>query len=167
MSNKFISQFPEITSPLYSGDTIYDDGVTTYRMSIQTLKNVIGYLTGGTYNRTESTISLKTNNNEVIVVTGITLNNKHWYTDEQKIVLSDEVLNLPENLVLENTQLTINSSNLTIDNGNINFNKYGQIFINGSLLLIDSVIVNNGMIKIDGSLILMGNSHITGTGIII
>jgi hypothetical protein len=58
MSNKFISEFTEITSPQLSGNTIYDDGVTTYKMSLETLINVIGTkLINVTYSELTSSIT--------------------------------------------------------------------------------------------------------------
>jgi hypothetical protein len=69
--------------------------------------------------------------------------------------------------VLSGTNLTLESSNLNISIGNINFNKYAQIFIGGYLLIIDSNIINNGLISVAGAIIFSGNSAITGTGIII
>ena len=47
------------------------------------------------------------------------------------------------------------------------FKKEGSIFIGGNLLVKDSTIVNNGRISVGGEVILIGNSDITGTGIII
>lgn len=47
------------------------------------------------------------------------------------------------------------------------FKKEGSIFIGGNLLLKDSYIVNDGKISVGGEVILIGDSHIEGTGIII
>jgi hypothetical protein len=47
------------------------------------------------------------------------------------------------------------------------FKREGTIFIGGNLLLKDSVIENNGKISVGGEVILIGNSSIDGTGIII
>jgi len=41
MSNKYITQLPRITSPQFSGETIYDNGTTTYKMSLQTLTDFL------------------------------------------------------------------------------------------------------------------------------
>ena len=41
MANKYIPQLPQVTSPQLSGNTIYDDGVTTYKMSLETLINSV------------------------------------------------------------------------------------------------------------------------------
>jgi hypothetical protein len=50
---------------------------------------------------------------------------------------------------------------------NKSFKKEGTLFIGGNLLLKDSVIENNGKISVGGEVILIGNSSIDGTGIII
>jgi hypothetical protein len=50
---------------------------------------------------------------------------------------------------------------------NKSFKKEGSIFIGGNLLLKDSYIENDGLISVGGEVILIGNSQITGTGIII
>jgi hypothetical protein len=57
----------------------------------------------------------------------------------------------------ENVQYSANKS----------FKKEGTLFIGGNLLLKDSVIENNGKISVGGEVILIGNSSIDGTGIII
>jgi hypothetical protein len=47
------------------------------------------------------------------------------------------------------------------------FTKEGTIYIGGNLLVKDSYIENDGKISVGGEVILIGNSQITGTGIII
>jgi hypothetical protein len=47
------------------------------------------------------------------------------------------------------------------------FKKQGSIFIGGNLLVKDSYIENNGLISVGGEVILIGDSQIEGTGIII
>ena len=47
------------------------------------------------------------------------------------------------------------------------FKKEGSIFIGGNFLVKDSIIENNGKISVGGEVILIGNSQIEGTGIII
>jgi hypothetical protein len=47
------------------------------------------------------------------------------------------------------------------------FKKEGKIFIGGNLLVKDSYIENNGQISVGGEVILIGDSQIEGTGIII
>jgi hypothetical protein len=79
MSNKYIPQLPQITSPLLSGDTIYDDGVTTYKMSLSNLKNLISVskevLTFSPPNL-DDVIVVTTNANETYVIfSGNIINN--------------------------------------------------------------------------------------------
>jgi hypothetical protein len=111
-------------------------------------------------------------NNYVVNLSGLTQfvnttdNFKHWLENRNEKLSSDETLVISGNYVLSGTNLTLESSNLEISNGNINFNKWAQIFIGGYLLLIDSNIINNGEINVGGAIIFSGNSTITGTGII-
>jgi len=72
MSNKYIPQLPQITSPLLSGDTIYDDGVTTYKMSLETLRNFFNNINNS--NVINLTYSELVNN-----ITGSTLNPGYFY----------------------------------------------------------------------------------------
>ena len=50
---------------------------------------------------------------------------------------------------------------------NKSFKKEGTIYIGGNLLVKDSYIENNGKISVGGEVVLIGNSQIVGTGIII
>lgn len=96
-----------------------------------------------------------------------TIFNKHWEGNITKVLPSDETLVISGNYVLSGTNLTLASDNVNIEISGIDFNKYAQIFIGGYLLLINSNIVNNGLINVGGGIIMSGNSTITGTGIII
>lgn len=92
---------------------------------------------------------------------------KHWESNVEKTIESDTTLVISGNYVLSGTNLTLNSDNLNLNISGIDFNKYAQIFIGGHLLLIDSNIINNGMISVGGGIIMSGTSTITGTGILI
>lgn len=95
------------------------------------------------------------------------LGSKHWESNIEKTIESDSTVVISGNYVLSGTNLTLNSDNLNLNISGIDFNKYAQIFIGGYLLLIDSNIVNNGMISVGGGIIMSGASTITGTGILI
>jgi hypothetical protein len=168
---KTIPLLPEIIIPDINGYTAFDDGSTTYKLSLDNLLNFIydnqsGMVTGGTYDSNTGRITFITKNGSPIYVTGLTNNTSFWLTDENKILNEGETILISGDYVLENTTLTLNSSNTQISNGNMVFNKNAQIFIGGYLVLINSNIINNGLINIGGSCILIGNSTITGTGII-
>jgi hypothetical protein len=97
---------------------------------------------------------------------------KYWISDTDIIIDSDETTIISGNYVLENCNLTINTSNISITANTLNssvltFDKYGQLFIGGYLLLINSNIINNGLISVGGAAIFSGTSTITGTGILI
>jgi hypothetical protein len=91
----------------------------------------------------------------------------HWLEGTSKTVGSTETVVISGDYVLRNSQLYLLSDNDSITIGNLIFNKYAQIFIGGYLLLVDSNIVNDGLINVAGGVILSGNSTITGTGILI
>jgi hypothetical protein len=123
------------------------------------------FVTGGTYSA--NTITINNSTGGTISITGITPNVKYWNDNKNVVLASDETLVISDNYVLSGTNLTLTSGNLNISVGNINFNKYAQIFIGGYLLLIDSNIVNDGLISVAGAIILSGNSTITGNGFLI
>jgi hypothetical protein len=177
MPNKKISQFSILQNP--SGDAIFPVvlGTNNYALPLSGLTGFLNpilagnsYITGGTYNNNTGTLNITNATGGTIQVSGFTTgdtNVKHWIENRNKTVASDETIVISGNYVLSGTNLTLESSNLNISIGNINFNKYAQIFIGGYLLLIDSNIVNNGLISVAGACIMSGNSTITGTGIII
>lgn len=100
------------------------------------------------------------------------LNTQQWVSNKNIYINADETVVISGNYVLENSNLTINTSNISISANTLNsnvltFNKYGQLFIGGYLLLLNSNIINNGLISIGGAPIFSGASTITGTGILI
>lgn len=96
-----------------------------------------------------------------------TQKNQHWLSNLNKTIDSDEIVVISGNYVLSATNLTLNSDNLILNVSGITFTKCAQIFVGENLLLIDSNIVNNGIISVGGGVIFSGNSTITGTGILI
>lgn len=138
MPNKKISQFPLLSSP--TGNVLFP-----------------AVASGTNY-----TVAFSAFTTDVPSV-----DNKHWESNVNKTIESDSTLVISGNYVLSGTNLTLNSDNLNLNISGIDFNKYAQIFIGGHLLLIDSNIINNGMISVGGGIIMSGTSTITGTGILI
>lgn len=91
---------------------------------------------------------------------------KYWFINDTLVVNSDDSIVLSNNMVLENSTLTINTNNRIINIDNLIFSECGQIFIGGYLLLINSNIINNGILNVAGAIVFSGSSTITGTGII-
>lgn len=91
----------------------------------------------------------------------------HWLESVNKSIDSTDTVVISGDYVLRNSNLYLQAGNDSITIGDLIFNKYAQIFIGGYLLLVDSNIVNDGMINVAGGIILSGNSTITGTGILI
>lgn len=138
MPNKKLTQLPVNTSPT-SLDIfpVVNSGVTTQL----SLGNLTKYL----------------NNNFFT---------KHWLENKNITLLPDESLVINGNYVLSASTLTLTTNNFELSIGDLKFNKYSQIFIGGHLLIIDSTIINNGLISVTGAIIFSGNSNITGDGII-
>ena len=97
--------------------------------------------------------------------TGFTTNVKHWLQNETTLLKSDETIVVSGDYVLVDTDLELQKdTEITI--GSLTFNKYAQLYIGGNLLLLNSNIVNDGLINVGGAIIFSGNSTITGLGII-
>jgi hypothetical protein len=93
------------------------------------------------------------------------INIKHWEENNTKIITSDEIITIAGDYVLVDTNLELQKdTEITI--GSITFDKYAKIYIGGNLLLLNSNIINNGLIDIAGAIIFSGNSTIIGTGIL-
>lgn len=167
MSNKKITAFNYNDNPTLSDAFPIVNNGETKQMTLSGLTEFIGYytmLTGGTYDNNTG-IAAFDNVNGSFNVSGFTTNVKHWEENKTKILNSDETLVISGDYVLKNTNLQLtNESSITI--GDLTFNKYAQIYIGGNLLLINSNIINNGLISVAGASIFSGNSTITGTGII-
>jgi hypothetical protein len=169
MPNKKISQFPSLVSPTNDAILPVVSGGANFSIPLSGLSAFVNstdtLITGGTYSA--NTITINNSTGGTISITGITPNVKYWNDNKNVVLASDETLVISDNYVLSGTNLTLTSGNLNISIGNINFNKYAQIFIGGYLLLIDSNIVNDGLISVAGAIIFSGNSTITGNGFLI
>jgi hypothetical protein len=151
---------------------IVNNGVTK-QLSLTGLTAFIGpyvdtintALTGGTYDNNTGIATFNNSNGNAFEVTGFTTNIKHWEQNQSKILKSDETLVISGDYVLVDTNLGLQKdTEITI--GSLTFNKYAQIYIGGNLLLLNSNIVNDGLINVAGAIIFSGNSTITGLGII-
>ena len=148
-----------------SGPTRFTNGLSANTISATTYQNLPTdvRVTGGTYS--DDTIVFTNNTGGTFSVTGLTSNVKHWLQNETKILQSDETILISGDYVLVNTNLDLQKdTDITI--GNLTFNKYAQIYIGGNMLLLNSNIVNDGLINVAGAIIFSGNSTITGLGII-
>lgn len=101
------------------------------------------------------------------VKAGEFIDTKHWLYNENKIIESNKTVVINGDYVLENSNLTLESSGIEYLLGPLSFKKESQMYVGGNLLLLNSNIINNGKISIGGGLILSGTSSVTGTGIII
>jgi hypothetical protein len=156
---------PPFTGGTVSGATTFTNGLTANTISATTYVNLPLDIrvTGGTVS--EDTIIFKNNTGGTFSVTGLTTNLKHWVENKTIVLKSDETLVISGDYVLVDTNLDLQKdTEITI--GSLTFNKYAQIYIGGNLLLLDSNIVNDGLINVAGAIIFSGNSTITGLGII-
>jgi hypothetical protein len=173
MPNKKITQLAINNNPtLLDVFPIVNDGITK-QLSLTGLTAFIGpyidtvnpALTGGTYDNNTGIATFNNSNGNTFNVTGFTTNIKHWEQNQNKILKSDETLVISGDYVLIDSDLELQKdTEITI--GSLTFNKYAQLYIGGNLLLLNSNIVNNGLIDIAGAIIISGNSTITGLGII-
>jgi len=192
MANKYITQLQGISNPTFTGYTIFDDGITTYKLSIGDLKTAIvpnvettgsvTYLIGDQHVSGTLVVSGSVTIINDVVISGTTTSSyfagdgsqitnlpsvKNWYDNvETKIINSDETVVISGDYVLNNSNMYVLSSDTGITIGNLVFNKSAKIFIGGYLLLNNSTIVNDGEINVAGGVIFSGNSTITGTGIL-
>ena len=91
-----------------------------------------------------------------------------WNTNKEYQIGNTEQLTFAGDYVLDNSDLYIEGSEESIGYAQDKLaKKTGKIYIGGNLIIKDSTIENNGEIGVGGSVILIGNSQITGTGIII
>ena len=91
-----------------------------------------------------------------------------WNISKEYQIGNTEQLTFAGDYVLDNSDLYIEGSEENIEYAQDKLaKKTGKIYIGGNLIIKDSSIENNGEIGVGGSVILIGNSQITGTGIII
>jgi hypothetical protein len=94
--------------------------------------------------------------------------NTNWNNGKEYVIRNTEQLTFSGDYILEDSNLLIEGGETEIEySSNKYFFKVGSIFIGGNLLVKDSHIQNNGKISVGGEVILIGNSQITGNGIII
>ena len=94
--------------------------------------------------------------------------NTNWNNSKEYVVRNTEQLTFSGDYILEDSNLLIEGGETEIEySSNKYFFKVGSIFIGGNLLVKDSHIQNNGKISVGGEVILIGDSQITGNGIII
>ena len=166
----FIAPYIDTVNPIFTGgtvngNTIFTNGLTANIFSATTYENLPLDInvTGGTYS--DGTAVFTNNTGGTFSVTGFTTNIKHWEQNQTKILKSDETLVISGDYVLIDTDLNLEKdTEITI--GSLTFNKYAQIYIGGNLLLLNSNIINDGLINVAGAIIFSGNSTITGLGII-
>lgn len=162
MADVKISQLPEVTT-LVGSDVL--PAVASGATSKITLQNL-----AGTMPQVSSSISASyalTASYALNAGGGSTGLTKFWLYNVTQSVSDDETIVISDNYVLKNSLLVLNASAEEFSVSNINFIKKAQIFIGGNLLLVDSDIVNNGILSVAGAVILSGSSTITGTGIVI
>lgn len=173
MSNRKITQLIINNNPtLLDVFPIVNNGVTK-QLSLTGLTEFITpyidtinpTITGGTYDNNTGIATFENSTGDSFQVTGFTTNIKHWEQNQNKILKSDETLVISGDYVLVDTDLELQQeTQITI--GSLTFNKGAQIYIGGNLLLLNSNIINNGLINVAGAIVLSGDSTITGTGII-
>jgi hypothetical protein len=92
---------------------------------------------------------------------------KFWVQNNTQSVQPEETIVVSEDYVLKNSLLILSASAENFTIGPLVFEKQAELYIGGHMLLVDSQIINDGLISVAGGVILSGSSTITGTGIII
>lgn len=115
---------------------------------------------------TGSTINLERGNGTVVPLT--ILGSTNWNYNTEYTIQATEQLSFLGDYILTGSYLHIEGTPGQIEySPGKYFKKMGSMFIGGNLLVKDSYIENDGLIKVSGSVILIGNSIIAGTGTII
>jgi hypothetical protein len=92
----------------------------------------------------------------------------NWNINQEYQVSKTEQLTFSGDYILENSYLFIEGgTDIEEYSPNKSFKKEGTLYIGGNLLLKNSLLENNGKVSVRGEVILIGDSQITGTGIII
>ena len=99
---------------------------------------------------------------------GINESANDWNSNTSVVIGITEQLVFSGDYVLEDSNMLIEASAVEVEYApNKYFKKIGKLFIGGNLLLKDSTLENDGLVSVDGGIILIGNSQIIGTGTII
>jgi hypothetical protein len=96
----------------------------------------------------------------------------HWVNGSTPIIRSGKIVTIASDYVLIDSELTLEGnssdgygSDVTISNKTYNRNAKLSVF--GDLVLYDTLVINDGEIRVDGGLILEDDAIIVGDGIII
>ncbi len=115
-------------------------------------------------------------NGERWVITYTTLDETpkqpHWVDGETRTLKSGDIVTIPSHYVVIDSLLTLQGdqdggygSTLTISNKT--YHRNAKLSVYGDLVVYDTLIDNNGEIRVDGGLILEDDAVIIGDGIII
>ena len=81
-------------------------------------------------------------------------------------VANSDTVSFGSNYVLINSYIVIEGSDTSITVNKVKFSRSGTIFVRENMLVQDSAIQNDGVIIVSGVLYLIGDSVISGQGII-
>lgn len=92
---------------------------------------------------------------------------KFWVENVTQSLQPDQTIVVSDNYVMNNSLLILSASAENYAVGPLSFQKKAQLYIGGHLLLVDTNVINDGVISVAGGVILSGSSTIIGTGILI
>lgn len=92
---------------------------------------------------------------------------KFWVENTTQSIQPYETIVISDNYVMENSLLILSASVDAYSAGPLIFEKKAQLYIGGHLLLVDTNVINDGILSVAGGVILSGSSTITGTGTLI
>lgn len=158
----------ELVNPIFTSGLTVNGLFVADTISATTYQNLPidpnTFLTGGSFS--SGVLTLNNNDGSSISVSGVSQNIRHWLENDNITISPDETVVISGNYVLSNTDLTLLNNPTNFNIMGIDFSRRAQLYIGGYLLLIDSNIVNNGLINVAGGIIFSGISTVTGTGII-
>lgn len=94
------------------------------------------------------------------------INVQQWITNTTRNLEYSDTIVISGDLVLDTSILTLTTSESNIIAGPLVFNQCSQVFIGGNLVLNNSNVINQGLLRVAGGIILLGTSSITGKGLI-
>lgn len=161
MANIKISQLPQVTSvnPTDVLPTVAS-GVTS-KITAQNLASSLPLVNSASY---AITASYALNGGGASPTSTFT---KFWVQNQSQSLQPEETIVVSEDYVMKNSQLVLSSSADYFSIGPLTFERRAELYIGGHMLLVDTNVVNDGLISVAGGIILSGSSTITGTGIII
>jgi hypothetical protein len=105
-------------------------------------------------------------------VDGVSADQYHWRNGDEIMISSGQIVTIGSDyMLIDSALLTEGATNdgfgSSVTIAGKTYNRDGKLSVFGDFVVSDSDILNNGQIRVEGGLILDGNTNIIGNGIII